>query len=109
MKRIIWLLTVISLLNGCSTVTKTKAVQSAVDQGIFKNIDRDSTFSITVPSAHSGAYKSVDQLNFIINDKNDKAQNASAILGKSRKTGEWEVLRILVNHDGQWSTLPLNN
>lgn len=93
-------------LSGCSIAPKADAVRSAVDQGEFKGLDKYSKFSISLPSSHSGPYAEIDQLNFKIDEGMYKDKNASAILGKSEGTEEWDVLMIMVDNDGKWIELP---
>ncbi len=97
---------VVFFLSGCAIAPKADAVRKAADQNEFKNLDKDSKFSISLPGPHSGPYSSVDQLNFKIEEGKHKGKNASAFIAKSRKTGAWEVLMIMVEENGEWARLP---
>ncbi len=106
MKKLILLLAATTFLSGCSLTQKTDAIQSAAKRGEFKGLDKNGTFAVSLPRAHSGPYNSIDQLNFVIEQGTSKEQNASAIIGKSNTTDEWEVLMVMIDKDGQWINLP---
>jgi len=106
MKKFIFIFTVILFQSGCAIPLKIDAVNAAVDQREFEGLDKNSQFSISLPASHSGPYASVDQLNFTIEEGKYKGKNASALMGKSRKTNVWEVLMIMVNENEKWITLP---
>jgi len=106
MKKFIFIFTVILFQSGCAMPLKTEAVRAAADQSKFEGLDKNAQFSISLPASHSGPYASVDQLNFNIAAGKYKGKNASALIGKSRKTDAWEVLMIMVNKNEKWITLP---
>ena len=93
------------LLSGCAMSSQMDSIRKVADQKQFQGIDKNTQFSVSFPSAHSGPYKSVDQLNFIIEEGEHKGKNASALLVKSQKTGEWEVFSVMVEEDGRWVNL----
>jgi len=105
MKKIIFAAVVLLYLSGCAISSKIEAVSAAVDRSEFEGLNKDSTFSISMPSSHSGPYSSLDQLNFNIEEGKYKGTNASAIIGQSRNTGRWEVLMVLVDESGRWVKL----
>ncbi len=106
MKKTLFVIVVAVLQFGCAISNQVDAVQASIEQNEYVGLDEKSEYSVTLPSSHSGPYKSVDQLNFEIGKEGDKDKQASAILGKSRKTGRWETLIILVNENGEWVELP---
>ncbi len=106
MKKLIFIASVALLQFGCATVPQSNAIQSAVEWGSYDGINKDSEFYVTVPASHSGPYSSVSSFNFQMRDGKFKEKDVSAILGKSRKTGEWEVLMLLTKKDGHWAVLP---
>jgi hypothetical protein len=108
MKKLIFAITIILLQTGCSVVPKSEAIQAAVEREEYDGINKDSDFYVTVPSSHSGPYSSVDQMNFQIDNGKDIGRHTSAIMGKSRKTGEWEVLLLMTNKNGSWTELQKN-
>jgi len=108
MKKLALIFMIVLLQSACAIAPKGKAVRYAADEGLFKGLDKNSKLSISFPSPHSGPYASVDQLNFQINKGEEKEKNASAIVGKSRKTGTWEVIEISTNENGKWVKLPKN-
>ena len=93
---------------GCATAPQTEAVQAAAVRSEYDGINKDSQFFITFPASRSGPFSSVDLLNFQIANGEFKDNDMSAIVGKSRKTGEWEVLMLFSNKDGNWVMLPKN-
>ena len=105
MKNISLVFIIIFSLSGCAIAPKADAIRKVADQNVFKNIDKDTKFSISLPSPHSGPYSSVDQLNFKIEEGKYKGVNASAFVGKSRKTEEWEVLVVMIEENGEWINL----
>ena len=109
MKKITIIIIVTLFQFGCAVVPKTEAVQSSADRNEFKGIDKNSKFSISFPSPHSGPYSSIDQFNFQIEDGMYKGYKATAILGKPRKTEVWKVLMVMVNESGNWIELPRTN
>jgi len=107
MKKLVFIVGVALLQMGCATVPQSKAIQAAFERGEYEGINKDSVFSVTFPSSHSGPFSSVDILNFFqTNNGESKDSDMSAIMGKSRKTGEWEVLMIFTNKDGSWYVMP---
>ncbi|VAX01738.1 hypothetical protein MNBD_GAMMA19-218, partial [hydrothermal vent metagenome] len=99
-------LAVVLSQSGCAISSKIDAVNTAADQKKFEGIDKNTQFSISFPASHSGPYASIDQLNFNIEEGKYKGTNASALIGKSRKTETWEVLIIMIDENGKWITLP---
>jgi len=106
MKPFIFIFIVIVSQSGCAISLKADAVRTAADQKSFAGLDKNSQFSISLPASHSGPYATIDQLNFNIEKGKHKGKNASALIGKSRKTDTWEVLMIMVDEDEKWVTLP---
>ncbi|VAW87767.1 hypothetical protein MNBD_GAMMA16-237 [hydrothermal vent metagenome] len=106
MKKFILILIVVLSQSGCAISSKIDAVNIAADQKKFEGIDQNTRFSISLPASHSGPYASIDQLNFNIEEGKYKGKNASALMGKSKKTETWEVLIIMIDEDGKWVTLP---
>lgn len=106
MKPLITAFITLVFLAGCNMAPKVHAVRNASDNGLFQGLDKNTRLSMSYPGAHSGPYGSLDQLNFNIEDGRHQGKKASAIVGKSRKTGAWEVLMILVKEDAQWVSLP---
>ncbi len=106
MKKIMFIAVVLLYLSGCAISSKIEAVSTAVERSEFKGLNKDSKFSISMSSSHSGAYSSIDQLNFNIEEGKYKGKNASAIIGQSRSTGTWEVLVVLIDESGRWIKLP---
>jgi len=105
-KKFMLILTVVLSQSGCAISSKIDAVNTAADQKKFEGIDKNTRFSISLPASHSGPYTSIDQLNFNIEEGEYKGKNASALMGKSRKTETWEVLMIMIDENGKWITLP---
>ena len=97
---------VILYLSGCAITHQADAVRTAADRSEFEGLDENSRFSISLPGTHSGPYESIDQLNFRIEKGKYKDKNASAIIGKSRKTGTWEVLMVMIDENRKWVKLP---
>ncbi|MDO6528241.1 hypothetical protein Q4519_21535 [Motilimonas sp. 1_MG-2023] len=108
MKTLVFIVSLVLLQTGCSIVPQSEAIQVAFERGEYEGVNKDSGFYVTVPAAHSGPYSSVDLFNFQSGDEKFKDKEMSAVLGKSRKTGEWEVLIILTKVDGAWVALPKN-
>ena len=106
MKKLTLILTVILSLSGCAIAPKVDAVRTAVDRSAFKGLDKNSKFSISFPSSHSGRYDSIDQLNFKIEGGKYKGNNASALVVKSKDSKVWEVLMVMVEENGKWVNLP---
>jgi len=105
MRKIIFVAVALLYLSGCAISSKIEAVNAAADRSEFEGINKNSTFSISIPSSHSGPYSSIDQLNFNIEGGKYIGKNASAIVGQSRNTGKWEVLVILVDENSRWIEL----
>lgn len=105
MKKSALILMVVLFLSGCAIAPKGGAIRTAADRNVFEGLDKNSTFSISFPSPHSGPYESIDQFNFKIEEGKYKNKNASAIIGKSRKTEKWEVLIVMINESGEWIQL----
>lgn len=108
MKKLVFIVGIALLQMGCATVPQSKAIQAAAERGEYEGINKDSDFSVTFPSSHSGPFSSVDILNFQTNNGESKDSDMSAIMGKSRITGEWEVLMFFTNKDGSWFVMPKN-
>lgn len=108
MKSLVFIVSIVLLQAGCAIVPQSEAIQVAFERGEYEGINKDSKFYVSVPASHSGPYSSVDLFNFQSGDEKFKDKEMSAILGKSRKTGEWEALIILIKVDGSWVALPKN-
>jgi hypothetical protein len=109
MKQLI-LITIIAISQfGCSIAPKANAVKAASEQNEYVGLDKNSEFSVSVPSSHSGPYSSIDQFNFQIEKGMYNDYEATAIMGKSRKTETWEVLVFMINENGSWIELPRTN
>ncbi|MEE9423913.1 MAG: hypothetical protein V3V18_02915 [Methylococcales bacterium] len=102
------LLLVLSL-SGCAMSAQMDSIRKIADKKEFHGLDRKTQFSISFPSSHSGPFKSVDQLNFIIEEGKYKGKNASALLVKYRKTETWDVLTIMVEDNDRWVNIPKSN
>lgn len=98
--------TALALSSACSVTTKGDALHEAVNQGQFKGLNKNTRFSYSVPNDHSGPYSTIEQFNISIDDGPHKGKNASAFLGKSRKTNQWDVFQIMVEENGHWTKLP---
>lgn len=96
-----------ALAAGCAAPAQTRAIRAAADSGLIQGLDKTSTFAFGVPNYHSGAYSSVGKFNAKIEEGPHKDQNATFVLAKSRATRQWEVIRVLVEDDGQWTPLPM--
>ena len=105
MKKLTLILTILLSLSGCAIAPKGDAIRTAADRSAFEGLDKNSKFSISLPSPHSGPYGSIDQFNFKIEEGKYKDKDASAIIGKSRKTEKWEVLMVMINESGEWIKL----
>ena len=101
-----FILLIVILQTGCAMAPKVHAVRHAADHNRFKGLDSNTRLAVSIPGAHSGPYGSVDQFNFTVQQGEYKDKNASAIMGRSRKTGEWEVLILMIDQDGQWISVP---
>ena len=108
MKKIMLILGVSLVQVGCAAIPQSKAIEAAAERGEYEGLDKDSNFYSTFPASHSGPYSSVDLFNFRTGDGQLKDKKMSAILGKSEKTGEWEILMLMTNVSGQWTVLPIN-
>ncbi len=96
-----------TLATGCAAPAQTRAIRAAADSGLIQGLDKSSTFAFGVPNYHSGAYCSVGKFNAKIEEGPHKDQNATFVLAKSRATRQWEVIRVLVDDNGQWKPLPV--
>jgi hypothetical protein len=94
-------------LTGCATPSQARAIRWAANAGTIQGMDTNTVFAVSFPSDHSGPYSSVDDFNVTINKGTYKGKQVSFILGRSRETGEWEVLRTLVNENGKWKAIPI--
>lgn len=106
MRKLVFFIGATLLQIGCTTVPQSRAIQAVVERGDYEGVNKDDRFYVTVPASHPGPFSSVDMLNFKTGDKKFRDGEMSAILGKSRKTGEWEVLMLMGNKNGSWVTLP---
>ncbi len=106
MKKMTLVIAILFYLSGCAIAPKSDAVRTAADRSEFEGLNKDSKFSISMPSTHSGPYGSIDQLNFSIEEGKYKGKNASAIIAQSKSTETWEVLMILINENDRWIKLP---
>ena len=106
MKKLVFIVGVALLQMGCATVPQSKAIQSAAELGEYEGLNKDSVYSVTFPALHPGPFSTVDMLNFQASNGKSEDNDMSAIMGKSRKTGEWEVLMIFTHKDGNWLMLP---
>ena len=93
-------------LAGCATPSQVKAIRETADAGAIQGMDTNTVFAFGFPNYHSGPYSSVDEFNVKIEEGTYKGKHATFILGHSRETGEWEVLRTLVKEDGKWKVVP---
>jgi len=109
MKILTFVFMIVIIQSGCAIAPKGEAIRAAADGNVFEGLDKNSKLSISIPSPHSGAFDSVDQLNFQIDKGKSNERNASAILGKSQETGDWEVISIMINENGKWTKLIKEN
>jgi len=109
MKKFTLYLAAILSLSACAIAPKGEAIRTAADQGLFEGLDKNSSFSISIPTPHSGPYGSVEQFNFKIEEGKYKDKDASAIIAKSADTEKWDVLLIMVNEGGKWIKLTKTN
>jgi len=98
-------LTMLIFISSCATSAQMGAIRKEVNKNKLEGVDGKTKFGLSYPSSHSGAYESVDILNFTVSSGKFKGKNASALLGKSHKTGNWEVLRIMIESNGIWVSL----
>jgi hypothetical protein len=93
-------------LAGCATPSQVRGIRAAIDTGKIQGMDTNTVCAFGFPNYHSGPYSSVDEFNVKIEGGNYKGKHATFVLGRSRETGEWEVLRTLVQEDGKWKVIP---
>ena len=96
---------ILALSSGCTIMPKGDALHKAANQETFKGLDKNTKFSYSVPNDHSGPYSSIDQFNVIIDEGLYKDKNASAFIGKSRRTKKWEVFSVMMEENGNWIKL----
>lgn len=108
MKKSAFILTVTLLQAACAVVPQSGAIQTAAERGEYAGINTDSKFSVMFPASHSGPFSSVDVLNFQVETGKSGERDMSAIMGKSLKIGEWEVLMLFTKKDGQWVEMKKN-
>ena len=96
-----------ALAAGCAAPAQTRAIRSAADSGLIQDLNETSQFAFSVPNAHSGAFSSIGRFNATIEKGPRQGQPVTFVLGQSRATRQWEVLRVLVQENGQWKTLPM--
>jgi len=89
MKKLTPMLAAALYLSGCAIAPRGDAIRTAVDQGLFEGLDKNSRFSISIPAPHSGPYRSVEQFNFIIEEGSIKIKMRVPLLGnlKPQKNG----------------------
>jgi hypothetical protein len=101
-------------LCGCSTAGKMRAMENAmkaVDQGRVQGMTDDTEFTYSIPNSHNGPYSDIDRYNLVFQNRDKTGGNATFFLGKSRKSGEWEVFLIMIwgKETGlKWKALPVN-
>ena len=97
MKKIFLLTCSLLLLVNCSKV------EQAVKNALFLGLEGSTGIEFEIPD--SGPYRSIRQLNFIINGGQYNNKAAYAILAKPYATKEWEVLSFTVKSDMGWQEL----
>ena len=102
-------------LTGCATTDKVDAIRKARDSGLIQGMDKDAQMSYVlgmgipngVSETHPGPYRSIDQMNVKVHTGLYAGKNATFFLGKSRKTGEWEVFSLMIQKDKAWALIPV--
>ena len=94
-------------LSGCALPDKFDAIRQDVDQGRVQGMTEENEFAYSIPNFHKGPYRGVDDVNVRIIKGPYKGLNVTFILGKSRESGQWEVLLAMVEKDGKWQSLPV--
>ncbi len=110
MKKILPFLGVTIWLSGCSTFDQANVLRQSIDRGDIEGMTKENKFSISFPkNYHRGPYSKIDGLNVAIKKGTYEGQNATFFLGKSRQNGEWEIFSVMVEKDGIWQHIPINN
>ena len=107
MKKSVVVIVIAVCLSGCSTIHKLEAIDQGVKAGRVQGMKKYTAMTWNLPSPHKGPYAKVDDLNVKFKLENDKEQNATFFLGKSRETGKWEVFYVMFLKDGKWETIPV--
>ena len=94
-------------LVGCATPAQVRTIRKTTDEGRIPGMDKNTVFAFGFPNYHSGPYSSVDEFNVKIEEGVYKGKHATFVLGRSRETGEWEVVRTMVKEDGKWKSIPI--
>lgn len=108
MKKLMLIVSAVLMQAGCAVMPQSDAVQVAVERGEYQGLNKDSNLYVTVPASHSGPYSAVDLFNFQTDDEEFKGKKMSAIVGKSKETGEWAVLTLFQQVNGDWLVVPKN-
>jgi len=98
----------IFIISGCTFTPPVDSIQKTSNRNELQNNESETSFPISFPAKHSGPFKSVDQMNFIIEKGKYKGNNASAVLAKSRKTSNWKVLALMIEENGTWIHIPIS-
>ena len=83
----------------------------AVEQGRVQGMTDETEFTYAIPNTHKGPYSKMDRYNLVFQNPDRAGGNATFFLGKSRKTGEWEVFLIMVwgKETGlKWKAIPVD-
>ncbi len=103
MKQILLLTCALLLLVNCSKVEQASVVEQAVKNALFLGLEGSTGIEFEIPD--SGPFRSIRQLNFIINGGQYNNKAAYAILAKPYATEKWEVLSFTVKSDMGWQEL----
>jgi len=110
MKRTKLLLILLAVsLTACSDIPPPPSVQAviqAVEDGDFVGLDKNSDAEIEITWKHQGPYAQVKQLNYTIGNGIYKGMEANVIIAQYKGSGAWEVVRLMVNNNGQWQIVP---
>lgn len=109
MKQLLLSLGIITLgLSSCAEVTappSLHAVLQAADAEVFVGIDKNTEAELVIASRQLGPFQQVKQLNFIIENGIYKDMKANVIVVQHKGSKTWEVVRLMVEDNGQWKTI----
>lgn len=100
------------LLSSCATPSQIDAIVQAKDQGRIAGIPPEQYFTLSIPNPIKGKYSKIDSVKLTVGMK-DNSQYAghpvTVYLGKSRKTGQWEVFAAMVKQRASWKMIPVSS